>query len=196
MSQPDGDMILDLGLHHGDDTDFYLRKGFRVVALEANPEFFRQARERFAAYLPHGQLIIINKALDRQADRLATFYLRADKDDWSSLDPGMGGRGGGVLTAIEVATTTLGVLVAEHGIPYYLKVDIEGADEFAVEQLESLPALPRFVSVEASGDPLATFARCGYASFQIINQGYLRFFPSPDPPREGNFAEQRYEAQI
>ena len=29
--------IFDLGFHEGGDTDFYLRKGFRVVAVEAYP---------------------------------------------------------------------------------------------------------------------------------------------------------------
>lgn len=31
-------LIYDVGLHRGEDTDFYLKKGFHVVALEANPE--------------------------------------------------------------------------------------------------------------------------------------------------------------
>ena len=77
---------------------------------------------------------------------------------------------------IEVETTTLGELVAAHGVPYYLKSDIEGADEFVIEQLETLPETPRYVSVEASGDPLAMLVRCGYGRFQIVNQGYLGFF--------------------
>ena len=187
------DLVFDLGLHHGDDTDFYLRKGFRVVALEANPEFCRLAQDRFAAEIGSERLSVINKALDRQGGRKATFYLSRDKDDWGSLDPGMTARGGGHLTTIEVETTTLGELVAAYGVPYYLKSDIEGADEFAIEQLESLPDMPRYVSVEASGDPLATLVRCGYGRFQIVNQGYLRLFPSPNPPREGKFAEQRLD---
>ena len=31
------DLIFDVGLHRGEDTEFYLKKGFRVVAFEANP---------------------------------------------------------------------------------------------------------------------------------------------------------------
>jgi hypothetical protein len=31
------DLIYDLGMHRGGDTQFYLEKGFRVVAVEANP---------------------------------------------------------------------------------------------------------------------------------------------------------------
>ena len=31
------DLIIDVGMHTGKDTLFYLQKGFRVVAIEANP---------------------------------------------------------------------------------------------------------------------------------------------------------------
>jgi hypothetical protein len=34
---PTNDLIFDLGMHNAADTKFYLDKGFRVVALEANP---------------------------------------------------------------------------------------------------------------------------------------------------------------
>jgi hypothetical protein len=33
----DGNLIYDFGMHDGADTDYYLRKGFRVVAVEADP---------------------------------------------------------------------------------------------------------------------------------------------------------------
>ena len=31
------DLIYDVGAHKGENSDFYLRLGFRVVAVEANP---------------------------------------------------------------------------------------------------------------------------------------------------------------
>ena len=30
-------LIFDIGMNNGNDTDFYLAKGFHVVAVEANP---------------------------------------------------------------------------------------------------------------------------------------------------------------
>ena len=32
------DLIYDVGMHKGEDTEFYLRKGFRVIAIEADPD--------------------------------------------------------------------------------------------------------------------------------------------------------------
>ena len=43
-----GDLIYDLGLHTGQDTEFYLKKGFNVVAIEANPLLVTEAEARFA----------------------------------------------------------------------------------------------------------------------------------------------------
>ena len=32
------DLIYDIGMNNGDDTAFYLIRGYRVLAIEANPE--------------------------------------------------------------------------------------------------------------------------------------------------------------
>ncbi len=40
------DLIFDLGMHTALDTKFYLDKGFRVVAVEANPRMVESAREQ------------------------------------------------------------------------------------------------------------------------------------------------------
>ena len=40
-------LILDLGMNNGDDTAYYLTRGFRVVALDANPALCEGARKRF-----------------------------------------------------------------------------------------------------------------------------------------------------
>ena len=41
------DLIYDVGMHDGDDTAYYLDKGFQVVAVEANPVLVQSGRERF-----------------------------------------------------------------------------------------------------------------------------------------------------
>ncbi len=32
------DLIYDVGMHKGEDADYYLKKGFRVIGFEAIPE--------------------------------------------------------------------------------------------------------------------------------------------------------------
>jgi hypothetical protein len=40
-------LIYDVGMHNGDDTAYYLRRGFRVIAIEPNPALVATAAERF-----------------------------------------------------------------------------------------------------------------------------------------------------
>jgi hypothetical protein len=54
------DLIFDVGMHKGQDTAFYLAKGFRVVAIEANLSLVRWARFRFRREIKRGQLKILN----------------------------------------------------------------------------------------------------------------------------------------
>jgi len=43
------DLVFDIGMHNGDDTAYYLARGYRVVAVEANPSMCAtaQANSRF-----------------------------------------------------------------------------------------------------------------------------------------------------
>ena len=42
------ELVFDIGMHNGDDTAYYLSRGYRVLAVEANPSLCASARERFA----------------------------------------------------------------------------------------------------------------------------------------------------
>ena len=57
------DLIYDFGMHKGEDTEFYLRKGFRVIAFEANPELVRLCRNRLKGFIDQGQLTVIEGAI-------------------------------------------------------------------------------------------------------------------------------------
>ena len=57
------DLIYDVGMHKGEDTEFYLRKGFRVIAIEANPELTRLCKDRLKTFVDQGQLKILEGAI-------------------------------------------------------------------------------------------------------------------------------------
>jgi hypothetical protein len=42
------DLMYDVGFHRGEDTAFYLKKGFCVVAFEAHPRLAEKGRAMFA----------------------------------------------------------------------------------------------------------------------------------------------------
>jgi hypothetical protein len=58
----------------------------------------------------------------------ATFYVNDEKSEFSSFEPAIAGRNGMKTHPVTVQAVTFGQLLAKHGVPYYLKVDIERAD--------------------------------------------------------------------
>ena len=62
-----------------------------------------------------------------------------------------------------------------------------------LEQLLAEPSKPKFVSFENGENVIDGLSRAGYARFQIVNQGQLRLYRPPNPPREGAFAVQEFQ---
>ncbi len=168
----DDGLIFDLGMNNGDDSDFYLKRGLCVVALEANPTLCERAANRFANAIEAGRLTIINAAIWESSGE-QTFYINLENDHWSSLDLGWASRNGSAYKAVQVRCLTLPQLFSTHGVPFTLKIDVEGVDHLVLGQLHGLPLLPRFVSVEDCRfgyDYMESLARCGYDGFKLFDQ--------------------------
>lgn len=168
----DSRLIFDLGMNNGDDTAFYLSRGYNVVALDANPALCKAAEKRFRDVIDNGRLTILNAAIwDSEGE--ATFYLNLDNDHWSSLDIGWAGREASRVAEISVDCLTLPRLFDEFGVPRYLKIDVEGVDQSVLEQLCAAAELPLFVSVEDCRfgfQYMETLASCGYDGFKLLDQ--------------------------
>jgi FkbM family methyltransferase len=163
------DLIFDLGMHRGGDTRFYLERGYRVVAVEANPALVQHARREFAQYVDSGRLFIVPFAI-AERHGVRKFFVNRLQDDWSSLLGRFGKRGGG-FSRIKVPTMPLLSLIEIFGTPLYIKIDIEGLDKFCVDQLALMAELPQYVSSEATVPkfvPIAT--RLGYSKFKLVGQ--------------------------
>jgi FkbM family methyltransferase len=178
------ELIYDIGMHDGADSDFYLRKGFRVVAVEADPETCRATAERFPSFLETGQLTIVNRAIAPVGGPV--IFYRSQTPDWSTIvdewDADNAARGVS-SEPITVEGITLADLVGEYGNAFYMKLDIEGMDRRALESLAATSVRPQYVSMETSFSRNPSFdavqrdfellARLGYDRFKIINQAQL-----------------------
>jgi FkbM family methyltransferase len=186
-------------MHDGSDTEFYLDKGFDVLAVEANPTLVEQAEKRFAGAIADGRLTIVPVAVADHEGEI-DFYL-SEQDLWASTDPDMADRGirGVERRKITVPCTTLDKIVAGHPTPHYIKIDVEGHDPDCVEALGRLPEVPQFVSFEADLTDTAEVHRLldllesyGYRRFKLVNQAVHESRRLPDPPLEGRYVDVRF----
>jgi FkbM family methyltransferase len=190
-------LIFDLGMHLALDTHFYLQKGFRVIAVEAAPMMIENARTSLSRYIGTGQLVIVDRAFWSVDDEEIPFYINKDKDDWSSAFKWWAEKGAHQVQDIKVKTTTLARLFEEYGVPYYIKCDIEGADELFVRQLLADRRRPSFVSIEATSlEALAVLYAAGFDRVQLVNQAFNGFVQPPEPAREGNLVPVKFNGHM
>ena len=178
------DLIFDVGMHVGQDTAFYLHKGFRVVAIEANPLLVKEASEHFKTFLDSGQLTILNVGVGDKAGTFP-FYVNAKYSEWSSFDKEIGSREG-CREVIQIQMLPFENVLEEYGTPYYLKVDVEGHDFAVLRRLAFTRSRPRYVSVENGWPPMLDFfVQSGYKGFKFLNQAKVPNVQCPAPAREG-----------
>lgn len=187
-------LVIDVGMHTGEDTRRFLDAGYDVVAIEANPELVREAQTTFAAEIRDRRLKIVEAAVaaSHGTAQMGITYPTI----WSSLDPEIIKRNetiaGSRYRYIEVETLPFEAVLAEHGVPHYLKIDIEGYEMLCVRALASLSERPRFISVETQAamnrapadavfDELAQLWVLGYRRFRYVNQ---KTEPDTVPSRE------------
>jgi FkbM family methyltransferase len=169
--------ILDLGMHVGDDTAYYLHRGYNVIAVEANPELCASAGKRFDPDIKSGRLQILNFALCASTTDSLEFHICDLNHEWSSLEKWRIEAIGGPMRTVRVPGIVLQSIVDKFGVPHFIKCDIEGADGEFVAQLLKTPAAlaPDFVSVEGiNGEWLSALGAYGYDRVQLINQAKIR----------------------
>jgi len=145
------DLIYDVGMNNGDDTAYYLFKGYRVVAIEADPDLVKNARRRFEREIEDRRLTLLNVAIGEDEDGVE-FWICDNKRVWNSLGRDMASRQGLPCHSIDLPSSRFRTVLDEYGVPHYLKVDIEGADRYCLNDLDPADA-PAYVSI-VTRDPL------------------------------------------
>ncbi len=152
-----GDLVFDIGANQGHKTGVFLRLGARVIAVD--PDRTNQAALR-ATYLDlragKKPVTIVGKAVSDASGR-ETFFVDQPGSAKNTLsrkwvetlqtDEQRFGERLDFREKVEVETTTLEELIAQFGLPIYIKIDVEG-HEPAV--LRGLRQPVRFVSFEVN----------------------------------------------
>lgn len=183
-------LIFDIGANTGQDTAYYLSKGYRVLAVDASPEMIEKIATKFDSLIESEQLELLNYAISDRDNEVVDFYL-SENTDWHSLNKDISNRLGKLVGSTKVQTITLSSLVSKYGIPYYCKIDIEGYDNVALASLSGLNELPKYISVESEciddtnhnvseEEVLATLNQLyalGYRKFKLVDQMTLKVLP-------------------
>lgn len=174
----DEQLIFDVGLHRGEDTEFYLKKGYRVVAFEANPSLIELCRSRFAQEIRSEDLNIVGGAIAPPTSTgKVKFYVNQNVSVWGTTDIAWVKRNaarGAESSEIEVDQIDMAEMFRGFGVPFYLKIDIEGADGLVLDALKDFKDRPQFISLEANTVDLSemkrdlqTLCNLGYKQFQL-----------------------------
>lgn len=187
---PTDHWIIDIGMNDGKDTEYYAKRGFKVVSFEANPALVEAARLKFQDR--HPRVDIRNLAISDDQGEL-TFYVNKFNSAWSSLDEVLGARREGA-EEIKVASCNLVDELGEFSERiHYVKIDIEGFDHIALRQVLKLPHLPKYVSVEnGSEEMLRDLRNAGYAGFKFSNQRYVSAQSVSETSPHGKIVEHNF----
>src|SRR5450432_793339 len=123
--------IFDVGMNNGDDTAYYLHRGFDVVAIEANPNLVDKVKIRFREAIKNGRLTILNVGIAEE-DGTIPFWICDDHSEWSSFHRNVASRDNSAHHEIPIRSRRFDSILKEFGMPYYLKVDIEGNDQLCL----------------------------------------------------------------
>lgn len=146
---PPGELVFDIGAHVGDRIASFRRLGARVVAVEPQPPLARTLR---LLYGRDPQIAIVEAAVGRQEGSIE-LNLNIDNPTVSTASaefiaaaadaPGWQGQAWG--RRLRVRMTTIDALIARHGRPAFIKLDVEG---FEAEALAGLGEPVRALSFE------------------------------------------------
>jgi FkbM family methyltransferase len=168
-----GDLVFDVGAHVGDRVASCRRLGARVVAVEPQPTMVRALR---LLYGRNASVAIEAVAAGREPGR-TRMLINADNPTVSTVSPAFveaardapGWETQRWNETIDIEVTTLDALIARHGVPAFIKLDVEGFEAEALHGLSHKVSALSFEFTTIQRDvALACIERCsaiGYTRF-------------------------------
>jgi FkbM family methyltransferase len=182
------DLIFDVGANQGAKTDIFLRLGARVVAVEPDEACHAILQDRFLRYrLKSRPVTLVGKAvsdgvgsiemyIDGPGSALNTIslkwanYLKENKEHFEWQHCGLD-----FSRRKRVATTTVEELTSLYGMPFFVKIDVEGHELSVLRGIQRpIPFLSFEVNMRAFRDE---GIQCVQTLSRLKPDGYFNYTP-------------------
>ncbi len=184
-------LIYDIGMHNGDDSAYYLSLGYRVLSIDASPDLIAKAKIRFNKEVASNDLELLNVGIADKIGKL-NFYLNKKNAVWNSFNLDIATRANAEVETVEIPTSTIEQVIIEKGLPYYMKIDIEGNDILCLRSLQHAGLKPRYISAEVNDFSIIEILKeIGYKRFKLIDQFSLLPLELPSNKAYRNFTRYK-----
>lgn len=133
-----GPLVFDIGAHIGEKTLTFLKLGARVVCVEPDPLHARIITQRFYS---KRRVVVVNKAVSDSCGNETMFFLQEYPSfntlsrKWKENIESPGNKrlpGARFEYERSIETVTIDKLILTYGLPFYIKIDVEGYEKKAL----------------------------------------------------------------
>lgn len=173
--------IYDVGMNNGDDSAYYLAKGYNVVGIDANPDMCRHCSNRFFSEIQNNRMAVINIGVSDEFGIL-DFHINKSKPAISSFAPERftGDWVPPEWERVKIPVMPLSHIIGENGPAHFIKIDVEFYDKKVLHDLMTTNVRPPFISTEAQ--EIGVFRL-------LLDMGYRRFKLVPGASVHDDYAD-------
>jgi FkbM family methyltransferase len=145
-------VAFDIGANKGNKVKAFLKMGYQVIALEPEKKSIETLQFR---YSKNKRVTIVAKGVSDKEGTMelhitdARSGLNTFSDKWikslSNKNENRWNRSDKFKDSYEVSLTTVDSLMDEYGVPYFIKIDVEG---FELNVIKGIKRLPNYLSFE------------------------------------------------
>ena len=174
-------VLIDIGAHYGTFSRPFARKGWTVIAFEPEYKNYKIYKRNLSGFK---KVTCIPKAVSKTSGQRVPFYVSEEHYGIHSLEPFHDTHN----FAYEVETISIDDAMAEQKINAVtlLKIDIEGADFYALQGFDAEKYCPELIMIEfmdARSGP-----HFGYTHHDVVDymkqQGYVTYVSEWEPFKE------------